>query len=110
MRRLRTDHWKGRGRRRRRGGSTPEAGGGQTLAELKEELQSWQHKLNELPCRKGPFVAEHRAHYAEVRDLQARIRASEQDAQRSQGEYRRRVPALRSLPSDVGFFSGSVPV
>jgi ATP-dependent RNA helicase HelY len=109
MRRLRTDHWKGRGRRRRRGGSTPEAGGGQTLAELKEELQSWQHKLNELPCRKCPFVAEHRAHYAEVRDLQARIRASEQDAQRSQGEYRRRMHALRGVLGEVGFLDGAVP-
>ena len=106
MRRLRSEHWH-RGRRRR-GGSTREAGG-RTLAQLKEELQTWQHKLNELPCRNCPFVAEHRAHHAEVRDLQARIRASEQDAERSQGEYRRRMHALRGVLGEIGFLDGAVP-
>src|SRR2546421_9445081 len=78
MRRLRREHWH-RGRRRR-GGSTREAGG-RTLTQLKEELQTWQHKLNELPCRKCPFVAEHRAHQAEVSELQTRIRATEEDGE-----------------------------
>jgi ATP-dependent RNA helicase HelY len=107
MRKLRGEHWH-RGRRRR-GGSTREAAGGHTLAQLKGELQSWQHKLNELPCRKCPFVAEHRAHHAEVRDLQARIRASEQDAERSQGEYRRRMHALRGVLGELGFLEAAVP-
>ncbi|HVS05067.1 MAG TPA: DEAD/DEAH box helicase [Candidatus Dormibacteraeota bacterium] len=106
MRRLRSEHWH-RGRRRR-GGSTREVGG-RTLAQLKEELQTWQHKLSELPCRKCPFVAEHRAHHAEVRELQARIRASEQDAERSQGEYRRRMHALRGVLGEIGFLDGAVP-
>src|SRR2546428_14180975 len=106
MRRLRREHWH-RGRRRR-GGSTREAGG-RTLAQLKEEGQTWQHRLNELPCRKCPFVAEHRAHQAEVRELQTRIRASEQDAERSQGEYRRRMDALRGGAGELGFPDGAVP-
>ena len=106
MRRLRREHWH-RGRRRR-GGSTREAGG-RTLTQLKEELQTWQHKLNELPCRKCPFVAEHRAHQAEVKELQTRIRASEQDAERSQGEYRRRMHALRGVLGELGFLEGAVP-
>ncbi len=106
MRRLRREHWH-RGRRRR-GGSTREAGG-RTLAQLKEEVQSWQHKLNQLPCRKCPFNAEHRAHQAEVNELQTRIRASEQDAQRSQGEYRRRMHALRGVLAELGFLEGAIP-
>src|SRR5256712_10603632 len=106
MRRLRREHWH-RGRRRR-GGSTREAGG-RTVAQLKEELQTWQHKLNELPCRKCPFVAEHRAHHEEVRELQARMRTSEQDAERSQGEYRRRKHALRGVLGELGFLDGAVP-
>src|SRR2546428_8317041 len=106
MRRLRREHWH-RGRRRP-GGSTREAGG-RTLAQLKEEVQTWQHKLNQLPCRKCPFVAEHRAHQAEVRELQTRIRASEQDAERSQGEYRRRMDALRGALVELGFLDGAVP-
>ncbi|TMF41854.1 MAG: DEAD/DEAH box helicase, partial [Chloroflexi bacterium] len=106
MRRLRREHWH-RGRRRR-GGSTREAGG-RTLTQLKEDLQTWQHKLNELPCRKCPFVAEHRAHQAEVKELQTRIRASEQDAERSQGEYRRRMHALRGVLGELGFLEGAVP-
>jgi len=106
MRRLRREHWH-RGRRRR-GGSTREAGG-RTLAQLKEEVQTWQHKLNQLPCRKCPFVAEHRANAAEVRELQTRIRASEQDAERSQGEYRRRMDALRGVLGELGFLDGAVP-
>jgi ATP-dependent RNA helicase HelY len=106
MRRLRREHWH-RGRRRR-GGSTREAGG-QTLVQLKDELQAWQYKLNELPCRKCPFNAEHRAHHAEVRELQARIRASEQDAELSQGEYRRRMHALRGVLGELGFLEGAVP-
>jgi ATP-dependent RNA helicase HelY len=107
MRRLRREHWHGRGRRRR-GGSTRDVGG-LTLAQLKEELQSWQQKLNQLPCRKCAFLAEHRAHHDEVRELQARIQASEQDAQRSQGEYRRRMHALRGVLGDLGFLEGAVP-
>src|SRR3989440_5502632 len=106
MRRLRREHWH-RGRRRR-GGSTREAGG-HTLTQLKEELQTWQHKLNELPCRKCPFVAEHRAHQTEVKELQTRIRASEHDAERSQGEYRRRMHALRGVLGDLGFLDEAVP-
>ena len=106
MRRLRREHWH-RGRRRR-GGSTREAGG-LTLAQLKDELQRWQHQLNQLPCRKCPFVAEHRAHHAEVRELQARIRASEQDAERSQGEYRQRMLALRRVLGELGFLEGALP-
>jgi ATP-dependent RNA helicase HelY len=107
MRRVRREHWHGRGRRRR-GGATRDAGG-QTLAEMKEELQRWQHKLNELPCRKCPFLAEHRAHHAEVRELQARIRTSEHDAERSQGEYRRRMHVLRSVLEELDFLEGAVP-
>ena len=106
MRRLRREHWH-RGRRRR-GGSTREAGG-RTLAQLKEEVQSWQHKLNQLPCRKCPFNADHRAHQAEVNELQTRIRASEQDAERSQGEYRRRMHALRGVLAELGFLEGAIP-
>ncbi|TMC46019.1 MAG: DEAD/DEAH box helicase, partial [Chloroflexi bacterium] len=107
MRRLRREHWQGRSRRRR-SGSTREAGG-LTLAELKAELQTWQNQLNELPCRKCPFRGEHRAHHDEIRELQARIRASEHDAERSQGEYRRRMHALRGVLGDLGFLDEAVP-
>src|SRR5437764_1406573 len=106
MRRVRREHWHGRGRRRR-GGSRD--AGGATLAELKDELQGWQHKLNQLPCRKCPFNAEHRAHQAEVKELQTRIRASEQDAEWSQGEYRRRMHALRGVLGELGILEGAVP-
>ena len=107
MGRLRREHYRGRGRRRR-GGATREAGG-QTLAQLKDEMQGWQQKLAELPCRKCPFLAEHRAHHAEVRELQARIRASEHDAERSQGEYRRRLHALRGVLEELGFLEAAQP-
>jgi ATP-dependent RNA helicase HelY len=107
MRRLRREHW--HGRRLARPGRTTREAGGQSLAQLKEELQAWQHKLNQLPCRKCPFVAEHRAHHAEVKELQARIRSSEQDAERSQGEYRRRMHALRGVLEELGFLQGAIP-
>src|SRR5256714_7526865 len=107
MRRLRGERWQGRGRGGR-SGATREAGG-LTLAELKAELQTWQGQLNELPCRKCPFRGEHRAHHDEIRELQSRIRASEHDAERSQGEYRRRMHALRGVLGDLGFLDGAVP-
>src|SRR5438094_9682356 len=107
MGRLRRERWHGRGRRRR-GGATKGAGG-QTLAELKNEMQGWQHKLAQLPCRKCPFLAEHRAHHAEVRELQTRIRASEHDAERSQGEYRRRMHSLRGVLEELGFLEAAHP-
>jgi len=107
MSRLRRDHYHGRGRRRR-SGATKEAGS-QTLADLKDEMQGWQHKLAQLPCRKCPFLGEHRAHHAEVRELQARIRASEHDAERSQGEYRRRMHALRGVLEELGFLEAAQP-
>jgi ATP-dependent RNA helicase HelY len=106
MRKLRREHWQGR--RRRRGGATRNREG-ESLNDLKSELQGWQHKLNQLPCRKCPFLAEHRAHHAELRDLQARTKASEQDAERSQGEYRRRMHALRAVLEETGFLERAVP-
>ncbi|HEX3629843.1 MAG TPA: hypothetical protein VHW91_05195, partial [Candidatus Dormibacteraeota bacterium] len=106
MRRLRSEHWRGRGRRR--GGST-RTSSGQTLNDLRDEIQSWQQKINRLPCRKCRFLAEHRAHDAEVRELRARIQASEQDAERSQDEYRRRMRALHSILQELGFLDGDVP-
>ncbi|HET9849562.1 MAG TPA: DEAD/DEAH box helicase [Candidatus Dormibacteraeota bacterium] len=106
MRRLKREHWGGRGRRRR--GATREAGG-ETLADLKDELQRWQARLNRLPCRKCQHLAEHRAHHAEVRELETRIRASEHDAARSQGEYRRKMRALRDVLEELGFLEGPVP-
>ncbi|HYY45878.1 MAG TPA: DEAD/DEAH box helicase [Candidatus Angelobacter sp.] len=106
MRQLRREHWRGRGRRRRR--ATREAGG-ETLADLKEELQRTQQRLNRLPCRKCRFLAEHRAHHAEVRELQTRIRASEHDAERSEGEYRRKMHALRGVLEELGFLEGPAP-
>ena len=105
MRKLRTEHWRGRGRRR--GGTR--SPGGQTLAELKDELQGWQHRANRLPCRRCRFLAEHRAHHAEVRELQARIRSSHHDAERSHDEYRRRMQALRGVLQELGFLEGDVP-
>jgi len=107
IRRLRRDHWHGRGRGRRGRGTRDAAG--RALGDLKSELQSWQDKINQLPCRKCPFLAEHRAHHAEVRDLQARIRTSQHDAERSQGEYRRRMHALRGVLEELGFLERAVP-
>ena len=106
MRRLRNEHWRGRGRRRRGASRTA---GGQTLNDLKDELQGWQQKLNRLPCRKCPHLAEHRAHHAEVRELRSRMQASEHDAARSHDEYRRRMRALRDVLSELGFLEANVP-
>jgi ATP-dependent RNA helicase HelY len=107
MRRLRRDHWHhgryGRGRR------TTRDPAGRSLEELKMELRDWQHKLQQLPCRRCPYLSEHRAHHREVRELQSRIRASEHDAERSQGEYRRRMAALRAILEELGFLHDSVP-
>ena len=108
MRRVKRDHWQGRGRGRRRRVIARDAGG-HTVRELKEQLAIWQQKAYALPCRKCPFLAEHRAHHAEVKDLRARIRASEQDAQRSQGEYRRKMHALRGVLGELGFLEAEVP-
>jgi ATP-dependent RNA helicase HelY len=106
MRRLRSEHWRGRGRRRRGGTRTA---GGQTLNDLKDEMQGWQRKLNQLPCRRCRFQAEHRAHHTEIRELQGRIRSSEHDAERSQDEYRRRMRALRGILQELGFLDGDTP-
>jgi ATP-dependent RNA helicase HelY len=109
MRQVRKDHWQGRGRGRRRRAAGARNADPHTLRELKDQLEVWQQKLNQLPCRKCPFLAEHRAHHAEVKDLRARIRASEQDAQRSQGEYRRRMHTLRGVLGELGFLEGAIP-
>lgn len=106
MRKARTEHWRGRGRRRQGRGRS---GGGPPLADLKEDMLQWQRRLARLPCRKCPHLAEHRAHHAEVRDLQSRLRASEHDAQRSQDEYRRRMHALRGILQELEFLDGETP-
>jgi ATP-dependent RNA helicase HelY len=41
--------------------------------------------------------------------VQARIRTSQQDAERSQGEYRRRMHALRGVLEELGFLQSAVP-
>jgi ATP-dependent RNA helicase HelY len=109
MRRLRKDHWhKGRGQGRGRGRSTrdPE---GRSIGDLKLQVDQWQAVLADLPCRKCPFLAEHQAHYNELRTLQAQLAASEQDAERSHGEYRRRMAALRAILEELGFLKDAVP-
>ena len=109
MRRLKRDHWHGgRGRTRGHGRSTRDPSG-RTLADLKAEVSSWQEKLAQLPCRRCPFLAEHQAHFAEVRELRGRLAASTSDAERSQGEYRRRMAALRGILEELGFLEDSVP-
>ena len=111
MRRLRRDHWhKGRGRSRGRAQGRPTKDpGGRTLAQLKDQLAHWQAVIARLPCPQCPFLTEHRAQFDEVRDLQARLAASTQDAERSQGEYRRRMAALRAILEELGFLEDSVP-
>jgi len=110
MRRLRKEHWHGgRGRGRSRGGRPTKDAGGRSLADLKQEVAAWQDRMAKLPCRRCPFLSEHRAHHDEIRELEGRLRASDHDAERSQGEYRRRMAALRSILEDLGFLSGAVP-
>ncbi|HEY0492937.1 MAG TPA: DEAD/DEAH box helicase [Candidatus Dormibacteraeota bacterium] len=109
MRRLKRDHWhKGRGRGRSHGRAARDPAG-RTLAELKTEVAGWQERLAQLPCRRCPFLAEHQAHFNEVRDLKARLTASTSDAEKSQGEYRRRMAALRGILGELGFLKDSVP-
>ena len=109
MRRLKRDHWhRSRGRSRAHGRATRDPSG-RTLAELKAEVSGWQERLAQLPCRRCPFQSEHQAHFDQVRELRTRLAASTGDAERSQGEYRRRMAALRAILEELGFLAGSVP-
>jgi ATP-dependent RNA helicase HelY len=109
MRRVRRDHWRKGGGRHRGSGRATRGADGRTLAQLKDQLAHWQATVAALPCRKCPFLSEHQAHFNEIRELQARLNASTEDAQRSQGEYRRRMAALRAILEELGFLQDSVP-
>ena len=109
MRRLRRDHWRKGGGRHRGSGRSTRGADGRTLAQLKDELAHWQATVAALPCRKCPFLSEHQAHFNEIRELRARLNASNRDAERSQGEYRRRMAALRAILEELGFLADSVP-
>jgi len=106
MRRLRREHWQ---RGRRGGRRATKDPGGKTLNELREEVAQLQHKLQQLPCRRCQYLNEHKQHHQQLRDLQARVRTSEHDAERSEGEYRRRMVALRSILEELGFLENLVP-
>jgi ATP-dependent RNA helicase HelY len=108
MRRLRRDHWHQGRRRGGRGRPTRDATG-RTLEQLKHEVRDLQQRQHALPCRTCPFLAEHRLHHQELRDLQTRVRAGEQQVEQSQGEYRRRMASLRAILEELGFLEGSVP-
>jgi ATP-dependent RNA helicase HelY len=104
MRRARRDHWHRRGRRR----AAREAGG-RPLASLKTELQEWQHRQHQLPCRNCPYLSEHRLHHRELRQLQAQVKTAEQELERIEGEYRRRMQRLRQILEELGFLEGAAP-
>src|SRR5205823_15042249 len=108
MRRLKREHWQ-RGRRRGRRGRSLRDAAGRTLDELKLEVRGWQHRQHELPCRACPFLREHRAHHQELRALQSRVRAGEQEMVESQGQLARRMRGLRAVLEDLGFLEGAVP-
>jgi ATP-dependent RNA helicase HelY len=108
MRRMKREHWQ-RGRRRGRRGRTLKDAAGRSLEDLKEEVRVLQRRQHELPCRGCPYLREHRAHHAELRALQSRVRSAEQEIEASQGELLRRMRALRAILEDLGFLEGAVP-
>ncbi|HYM51019.1 MAG TPA: DEAD/DEAH box helicase [Candidatus Limnocylindrales bacterium] len=108
--RLKREHWAHR-RGRSRGARSRGLRSVSTKAvdQLKEQLRGWQHRQHELPCKTCPYLTEHIAHHQHLRSLQQQVRASEFEVQESQGEYRRRMRALRAVLEELGFVADATP-
>jgi len=105
LRRQRREHWRsGRGRSGR-GGTDP----GQRYEALKRRANMLQRRVNDSPCPRCPYLAEHRAHRRQVEDTERTLEGGEAELEHAQHRFTREFRALRAVLREAGFLDGDAP-
>lgn len=100
LRRQRREHW--RSGRRGRGALDP----GQRHEALKRRANTLQRRVNESPCPRCPYLAEHRSHRRQVEETQHTLDAGQAELEDASTRFIREFRALRAVLRDAGFLDG----
>ena len=106
VRRAKREHWRSSGRGRSRARS---ADPGQRFEAMRRELREKRRRLDNSPCRSCPYLAEHRAHRAELSRIDETLEGGEAELEWARHRYRREFRALRGVLHDAGFLEEDVP-
>ncbi|MFN2568112.1 MAG: DEAD/DEAH box helicase [Candidatus Dormibacteria bacterium] len=106
LRRSRRDHWEqGRGGR----GRGPRSDPGQRYEQQRRALRNLRTRVNDSPCRRCPFLNDHRANHGEIRSVTSTLRGGREEVQRAAERYRREFTAYRNVLRDGGFIENDRP-
>jgi ATP-dependent RNA helicase HelY len=106
LRQARRGHWRD-ARRGRYGkaGSDP----GQRYETLQRTARSLQERINDSPCHRCPYLADHRNHHLRIADIEATLAGAEDELERSRHRFRREFHAHRAVLRATGFLDGDQP-
>src|SRR5438105_3786424 len=106
LRRQRREHWRsGRRGRSGRGATDP----GQRYEALKRRANTLQRRVNDSPCPRCPYLADHRAHRRQVEDTERTLEGGEAELEHAQHRFTREFRALRAVLREAGFLDGDAP-
>jgi len=88
-----------------RGGTDP----GQRYEALKRRANTLQRRVNDSPCPRCPYLAEHRAHRRQVEDTERTLEGGEAELEHAQHRFTREFRALRAVLREAGFLDGDAP-
>jgi ATP-dependent RNA helicase HelY len=106
IRRARRDHWRD-SRRGRFGGRAADPG--QRFEMMRRQLKSLQQKAHQSPCRSCPYLADHRAHRYEIRDVEETLRGGEDELRAARDRYREEFRAYRGVLTEAGYLADDRP-
>jgi ATP-dependent RNA helicase HelY len=106
IRRSRREHWRD-SRRGRFGGRAADPG--QRLEMMRRQLKSLQQRAQQSPCRNCPFLADHRAHRFEIRQVEDTLRGGEEELRAARDRYREEFRAYRGVLTDAGYLAEDRP-
>jgi ATP-dependent RNA helicase HelY len=106
IRKSRREHWRD-SRRGRFGGRAADPG--QRYEMMRRQLKSLQQRAQQSPCRNCPYLADHRAHRFEIRDLEQTLQGGEAELRAARDRYREEFRAYRAVLTDSGYLAEDKP-
>ena len=100
IRRARREHWHGS----RRGRATRDVG--QRYETMRRKANALQSRVNDSPCHRCPFFADHRAHRRDVDESERTLRFGEAELESARERFRREFRAFRGVLRETGFLDG----
>jgi ATP-dependent RNA helicase HelY len=106
IRRARRDHWRD-SRRGRFGGRAADPG--QRFEMMRRQLKTQQQRTAQSPCRTCPYLADHRAHRFEIREVEQTLSGGEDELRAARDRYREEFRAYRGVLTESGFLADDKP-